>query len=73
MKIADAKTQIEELFLRWESIGDGKDKYGNHFGLHFYLWIENNRPDLLTFRYSGDKYQPINGWVMTWQDRYRLY
>lgn len=31
--------------------------------LPFYTWLQQNRPDLLEFRCSGDQYQTVAGWI----------
>jgi hypothetical protein len=31
--------------------------------LVFYGYIQQNRPDLLDFRYPGDKWQIVHGWL----------
>lgn len=65
MKIADAEREIRSIWITWED--EGMDKHADHFGLYLYGWLQENRPDLLSFRCSDDKYQRINGWVMKWQ------
>ncbi|MDQ2994767.1 MAG: hypothetical protein M3R00_07490 [Pseudomonadota bacterium] len=65
MKQMDAESEIRQIWMIWSG---PEDKYDPHFGFKLYIWLENNRPDLLKFKYSGDKYQKINGWVMNWQD-----
>lgn len=67
MKIADAEREIWRIWAQWDSNSENSDKYGDHFGLDLYIWLENNRSDLLRFKCSGDKYQRINCWVMRWQ------
>lgn len=64
MKQIDAEREISQIRTRWD---EPEDKFGLHFGLFLFGWLEKNRPDLLKFRYSGDKYQKINSWVMRWQ------
>lgn len=66
MKQKDAKQYI---LAEWLNLSD-EDKYNQDCGFIFYGWLQKNRGDLLSFRVSGDKYQTINGWVLSWQSRF---
>ena len=57
----------KEIFSVWHNWKNPEDKYGTHFGLFFYGWLQKNEQDLISFRCAGDKYQLINSWVMAWQ------
>lgn len=67
MKQSDAELAILKEWLNLSQ----EDKFDQHCGFMFYGWLQKNRPELLSFRVSGDKYQKINGWVLTWQSRYQ--
>jgi hypothetical protein len=58
MKQEDAKRQIIRLWGKRE-----KGKYKRIDVLHFYGYLERNYPNLLRFKYSGDKYQKIMSWL----------
>jgi len=44
----------------WEK-GDHRAFYNE--AQRFYLYLETNHPDLLTFRCVGDKWQTVKGWI----------
>jgi hypothetical protein len=69
MKIADAKREIYIIWGQWDHDGDGFDKSSKLFGQYFCTWLEKNRPDLLSFKCSGDKYQRVTGWIAGWQSK----
>ncbi len=56
MIIKDAKKQIKEVWLKWNN---NDEKFGDHFALTLHGWLQHNRPELLSFRCKGDKYQRI--------------
>lgn len=64
MKKDDAQNEIFRIWLNWN---EPQDKYQTHFGLLFYNWLQKNKPHLMSFRCTGDKYQVINTWVKRWQ------
>jgi hypothetical protein len=33
-------------------------------GMMFFIHLEKNRPDLLRFKASGDKWQVVHGWLL---------
>ena len=65
MKRSDAQRKIVRVY-RYQylkepnSINAAESPAG---ALHFYGWLRNNRPDLLDYRCSGDKYQDVAGMV----------
>jgi hypothetical protein len=58
MKQEDAKRQIILLWSKRD-----RDKLTQLDILGFYGNLEQNRPDLLYFKCSGDKYQIIKTWL----------
>ena len=66
MKRRDAERAIISVY-RYEylKLGDSVNAKESTMGaLPFYTWLQNNRPDLLEFRYSGDQYQIVAGWIV---------
>lgn len=71
MKIEQAKSEIKNIWLNWDDIDELQgSRYSNMAGLLLHSYLQNYRPDLLKFRCKGDKYQRINGWVMTCQNQH---
>lgn len=65
MKRTEAEREIKRV-CRYEYLRDSENvnAFGSPMGpLHFYVWLENRRPDLLDFRCRGGKYQVVAGWV----------
>ena len=65
MKRSDAKAAIisvyRNVYLKCEnSVNAAESTWG---ALPFYTWLQQNRPDLLEFRCSGDQYQTVAGWI----------
>ena len=64
MNIADAELEIVKEWHVWrkqlpaEGVPTGTD------GLVFYGHLTTARPDLLSFRCSGDKWQRVHGWLL---------
>ena len=58
MKQEFAKSQIIEL---WNDREVNSRTRGDV--LAFYFHLKKNNPELLNFRYNGDKYQKIMGWL----------
>lgn len=69
MKQLDAKNEIFKIWNNWP---DQTEKYSNMAGLLMHSSLQKDRSDLLSFKYSGDKYQKINMWVMEWQRSYPI-
>lgn len=59
MKQEEAKKQIIRM---WGKREQGKHKRIDILG--FYCHLEKNHPELLKFRYRGDKYQIIKAWLL---------
>jgi len=57
MKRKDAEFEAKKLWINW--VG-AKNKYGKHFGVTFYGWLQRNHPHLLNFKVSGDRYQTVS-------------
>ena len=65
MKRREAEREIVKVY-RYEylKLDDSVNAAESTMGaLPFYTWLQRNRPDLLEFRYSGDQYQIVAGWV----------
>ncbi len=57
---ADAKTAILEA---WRvSPKGGRDNFPVD-GISFFQMLQNDKPHLLRFKYSGDKWQAVKGWI----------
>lgn len=56
-----AKTQVLELWRAWSK----ENATASHVTdkLVFYSWLQKHRPDALSFRCSGDKWQRVNAWL----------
>lgn len=64
MKKADARIQIIREWHGWvEETHPDRLPSGN-VALGFYGHLQTNRPDLLNFRASGDKWQVVHGWLL---------
>ena len=59
MKKEEAKVGVLNCWRQWSD----EQKKGAAAPLLFYNWLEENRPDLLSFRESDDKYQIVAGWI----------
>lgn len=58
MKQSQAKELIRAEYLRWKNNPANENSSDPKF--QFFLWLQQNRPDLLDFRYSGsDKWQCV--------------
>ncbi len=58
MKQNDAKRQIIQLWAKRD-----RDKLTRLDVLGFYAELGKDHPELLKFKYSGDKYQVIMAWL----------
>jgi len=62
-KQADQKPKIIAAWREWRR-QHASNPASSHDPLVFYGWLEENRPDLLDFRFSGsDKYQLVKTWA----------
>jgi hypothetical protein len=60
MKKADAKRAVIRFYEIWKSNNDSTSAAAP---LIFYGVLQKERPELLDFRCSGDKYQVIAAWL----------
>jgi hypothetical protein len=63
MKQEEARPAILAEWRRWWPT-TGKSVPGGLDGLSFFSHLQKDRPDLLSFRGSGDKWQIVHGWLM---------
>ena len=59
----EAKAAILDEWYAWPK--GGRDNFPFD-GIRFYQTLKQNKPNLLRFKCSGDKWQVVKGWV---QDR----
>lgn len=64
MKKEDARMYVIQEWSSWQRQNAG-DSHATNMML-FYNWLTANRPIILSFRSSGDKWQVVKGWI---QDR----
>lgn len=66
MKQADAKPLVISEWREWrrKKLPSDKKPTGTD-GLVFFGHLRKNRPDLLDFRYSGDKWQIVHSWLLS--------
>lgn len=50
------------ILLEWRQWSERTGNF-NVDGLRFFGFLRTERPDLLNFRSSGDKWQVISGWL----------
>ncbi len=61
----DARSAILSAFQKWKSDHHaGGNTVAVHQALLFYGWLSRERPDLLSFRASGDTWQRVKSWLM---------
>lgn len=60
MKIDDAKRLI---LSEWRTWYDKPEPHTWQDKFSFYNWLQHEKPYLLDFTCSGDKYQRISGWI----------
>lgn len=65
MKKDDAKRLVIREWDTWAAanLNPDKDASGTH-GLTFFVYLQNERPDLLAFRTAGDPWQTIHAWLL---------
>lgn len=61
MKQEQAKERIIAEFHSWAS---QQKNPAERNGFVFFNHLEMNRPDLLNFKCSGDKWQRVHGWLL---------
>jgi hypothetical protein len=64
MKKEEARVHVIHEWTSWQRENAGDSHITNM--LLFYNWLQANRPEILSFRSSGDKWQVVRGWI---QDR----
>jgi hypothetical protein len=57
----EARPQIVREWKRWKLSHAGRDGTAMFI---FFGTLQREQPHLLTFRYSGDKWQRVHGWLM---------
>lgn len=63
------KEEAKQLICaEWEKWEERPDPSSGNEMFNFFLWLQDNRPDLLKFRSSGDPWQVIHGWL-EWHER----
>jgi hypothetical protein len=66
MKIDEAKSRVLTEWYRWQ----GKSTPATYTEKYtFYTWLQRERPDLLAFKCSGDRWQRIHGWIGAGDER----
>ena len=63
MKKDMARNVIIEKFRAWMQEQAITNPSGQD-GLAFFAYLQDECPDLLAFRYSGDKWQCVHGWLL---------
>jgi hypothetical protein len=61
MKKDEAKRLVLAEWRRWR---DPAERASTMAPLAFYNDLKERRPDLLEFKFGGDKYQIVAGWVL---------
>jgi hypothetical protein len=65
MKKDDAKAGVLQEFRRWRARpGNANELADGHTALLFFNWITVDKPELLAFKTSGDKWQIVHGWLL---------
>jgi hypothetical protein len=62
----DARIDIEAAWHEWKRRGgfQPSDVLTGTEGFAFFLYLESHRPDLLDFKYQGDKWQIVHSWLL---------
>ena len=60
MRKTEAKLQVLREWRQWR---DETARSTTLAPLEFYHELRERRPDLVSFRYAGDRYQVVAGWV----------
>lgn len=58
----EARREILAEWRKWRKADNLTAPTGTD-GLVFFGWLRNNRPDLLSFKASGDKWQRVHAWL----------
>ena len=66
MKQETTKRHIIAKFREWVR-GNGIRNPSQKDGWAFFSYLQNEHPDLLKFRYSGDPWQCVKGWLFSSQ------
>lgn len=62
MKKADAEYAVIAEWDRWAELNPDDAKIMN--GMMFFTYLQRERPDLLSFKSSSDKWQDVHGWLL---------
>lgn len=65
MNIADAERAVVSEWHRWSGSQNLNQPASGTEGLIFYGYLTQKRPDLLTFRCSGDRWQRVHAWLLS--------
>jgi hypothetical protein len=69
IKRDDAERAVRTVWEQWRAAHLPHDRQANGTdAFAFFGWLQSQRPDLLRFRYRGDKWQAIHGCLL----RHRL-
>ncbi len=64
MKLSEAKSLVMSEWRTWKHDNVPKDSKPSPIdAMVFFQFLQRERPDLLHFRYGGDKYQIIHSWL----------
>jgi hypothetical protein len=63
IKIEQAESAINAEFRTWARDRQFESHPRATDGVLFFTYLQRNRPDLLTFRYPGDKWQKVHAWL----------
>jgi hypothetical protein len=65
IKQDDAERGIVAMWHEWRAVNLPTDKQASGIdALMFFGDLRSKRPDLLLFRYNGDKWQRVHGWLL---------
>jgi hypothetical protein len=65
IKQGDAERAIVAEWHEWRAANLPRDKQASGTdALRFFQQVQATRPDLLSFRYNGDKWQRVHGWLL---------
>lgn len=62
---AEAKPAILAEWCAWPKEHGGNSTHDMTAFIH--TWLPKNRPDLLRFKYKGDRWQVVKGWLQNYQ------
>jgi hypothetical protein len=59
----ECRLQILDAWRRWAEERDLEKPNGTQ-GFVFFGYLQQHKPHLFAFRYSGDKWQLVHGWLL---------